>query len=137
MNGKKIVDHDLVYFDEIGFNQSTGLVCDGLASDICCQDVDPIKGGGKNGSQPNGIGSWIAPDNTYIRRDCQGCVNVDMDTFQVHRTRNTTILYRNVNPMELERGIYRCQIPLSLSVNASDQEILTQHVGIYERGQGK
>lgn len=134
MNGRRVINHDLLYFDQIGYNRSSGLVCDGLASDICCQDSDPLGEGSRNGSQPNGIGSWIAPDNTYVRHYCQGCVGVAMDTFQVHRTENSTILFRNKDPKERIPGIYRCEIPLSL--NMTDEKPLIQHVGIYEGGQG-
>lgn len=131
LNGRTISNHELLYFDEIGYNQSSGLVCDGLASDICCVDNDPLEEGGKNGSEPNGIGSWISPDNMYVRHDCKGCMNVTVDTFQVHRTDNSTILYRNQNPTELVGGIYRCKIPLSM--NTSEEEPLIQYVGIFER----
>ena len=125
-----------MYFDEIGYNQSSGLICDGTASGICCEDYDSLpEGSGENGSQPNGIGSWITPDSTYVRYDCQGCVDVLNDTFQVYRTDNSTILYRNKNPKQRVEGIYRCEIPLS--TNITEEEPLVQYVGIFERGQGK
>ena len=134
MNGKTVINHDLLFFDEIGFNQSSGLVCDGLASNICCTNYDMLNEGERDGSQPNGIGGWITPDGAYARYDCEGCVGVEKDTFQLHRTQNTTILYRNENPRRLNSGIYRCEVPLS--VNISDQQPLIQYVGIYQRGQG-
>lgn len=135
LNGMTVINHALLYFDEIGYNQSSGLVCDGIASDICCQNSNALGEGGKNGSLPNGIGSWITPGDTYVRRDCDGCTDILMDTFQVHRTENATVMYRNENPDELVDGIYRCVIPLS--TNSSDGEPLIQYIGIFERGKGK
>jgi hypothetical protein len=124
-----------LYFDQIGYNQSTGLICDGIVSGICCGNYGILEEGGKNGSKPNGIGSWISPDNMYVRYKCKGCVNVTMDTFQVHRTENSTILYRNSDPKVLVDGIYRCEIPISNDI--SGENSLTQYVGIFKRGEGK
>lgn len=130
-------NHTLLYFDEIGYNQSSGLVCDGTASSICCEDYDPLldNGGMSNGTQANGIGSWITPYNMYVQFECEGCVDVLMDTFQVYRTDNSTILYRNKNHKQHVKGIYRCEIPLS--TNVTKDETLVHYVGIFERGVGK
>lgn len=129
-----VVNHDLVYFDEIGVSISTGLICNGIASDICCHDDDPVGDGGEDGSESNGLGSWVHPDGSYIRYDCNSCTGVEEDTFQVHRTESTTILYRNEDAtMKLLSGIYKCDIPL----NTSAEDVLTHSVGIYERGMGK
>lgn len=133
LNGRSVVNHGLLYFDEIGFNHSSGLVCSGVASDVCCYDYNPITVGGKNGSEPNGVGSWFYPDSSYVRHDCNGCVGVEMDSFQVHRTKNSTDLYQNRNAAWKLPGIYKCEIPLNIT---NSLEHLTQYIGIYERGQG-
>lgn len=131
-----VVNHDLVYFDEIGVNMSTGLICSGVASDICCGDDNPVGDGGEDGREPNGLGSWVYPDGSYVRYDCNSCIGVEEDTFQVHRTENTTILSLNKDAsMRQLNGIYTCDIPLNTS--AEDVNVLTQYVGIYERGMGK
>ena len=133
MNGRFIADHSLLYFDEIGLDYTSGLVCSGLASDVCCRDYDPLTAAGKNGSKPNGIGSWLYPDGSYVRLDCGDCTDAKSDPYLVHRTENSTILYRNELVSEYSSGIYRCQIPLNISTD----EPLTQHVGIYKRRGGK
>lgn len=126
-----VINHQLVYFDEIGFDQLTGLICDGHASKICCYNDDPISTGGKNGDEASGVGSWVYPDGLYVRRACNGCIDVQTDTFQLQRTTNTTILVQNRAAVQLLSGIYRCIVPL----NTSD-EYLVHYVGIYEREQG-
>ena len=125
LNGIPIKNHEFLYYDEIGFTQADGLVCDGIASNICCKNFEHFESGGRNG-----IGSWIAPDGTYI---CTDCVGAEMDPFQVHRTANATVLYRIKNSMP-QSGIYRCEIPLSL--NFTNNEPLIHYFGIYERGKG-
>lgn len=137
LNGTPIVNHDLVYFDEIGFDPATGLICSGLASGICCEDYDPVSSGGIEGSEPNGIGSWVYPNGSYVRRNCTGCSNVESDPFQIFRTVNTTILYRN-DPNNLPMaGIYRCKTPLNTSFEGVVDNALIQFVGIYKRFKGK
>lgn len=135
LNGEPVNNHQLLYFDEIGFNQSTGLVCSGLASDVCCYDQHQVSAGGVAGSQPNGVGSWVYPNGQYVRFNCSECVEmVEEEEFLLHRTSNTTILYRNENVMAMSSGIYRCEIPLNISDGMMP---LTQYVGIYEPGKGK
>lgn len=125
-----------MYFDDIGFNQTHGVVCSGLASDVCCYNYSPLTPGGEDGSEANGVGSWVYPDGSYVRYNCSGCADVEEDNFQIVRTRNTTILYQNENTMEMMNGIYRCEIPLNIS-ESQDFKPLVQYVGIYERGKGK
>ena len=137
LNGRAVLNHQLVYFDEIGYDQSDGLVCDGHASKICCRDDHPTSRGGRNGVQSNGVGSWIYPDGSYVRYPCNdSCDDVQKDTFELQRTPNTIILYRNKGPevAGLLSGIYRCIVPLSIM--SDESENLTQYIGIYEKGKG-
>lgn len=124
-------NHDLIYFDEIGLNFINGVICSGVVSDICCTDFDPLSENAKRGIEPNGNGSWIYPNDLYVKRDCTGCTGVELDSFRLQRTSNSTILFRNENTTLHSPGIYRCEVPL----NTSDPRIL--YVGIFERGEGK
>ena len=133
LNGSAVVNHQLVYFDEIGFEQLTGLICDGHASEICCHDDHSMS---SERSLPNGIGSWLYPSGSYVQRACDNdCDSVQTDTFQLKRTPNTTSLYRNKRNgvAGFMSGIYRCVVPLNLS---DESEVLIHYVGIYEEGQG-
>ncbi len=127
------MNHQLVYFDEIGYDQLTGLICDGHASEICCYNDHPVSNEGRNGDQPNGVGSWVYPDGSYVRHACDGCFGIQSDSFQLQRKANTTTLYRNKGVTQFMSGIYRCDVPLNIS---DKSQLLTQYVGIYEKGQG-
>lgn len=128
LNRRAIINHDLVYFDEIGFTPSTGLICSGVASDSCCRDDDPVTDEGLCGHGPSGVGSWIYPDSKFVRRESNGSVDAEYENFQIHRTKNTN---RNRYSNIFVSGIYRCEIPLNIS---ADVMPLILYVGIYKRG---
>ena len=134
LNDQPVANHQLLYFDEIGYNQSTGIVCSGRASDVCCYDYNTLSEGEQDGSDANGVGSWVDPSGAYVRYNCTGCEDLEQDNFQIHRTRNATVMFQNEEAVTRSSGIYRCEIPLNIS---SDGMPLTQYVGIYERGTGK
>ncbi len=117
IQGRPLIDHDIIYFEDIGTNYSTGLTCNGIVSDICCSDFEePLTLKEINGSEPNGNGSWIYPSGKYVRRPCGTCEDVMIETFSIFRTENATILYRNENATNNVSGIYRCEIPLAITV---------------------
>ena len=126
-----MLNHDLVYFEDIGTNDTAGIVCIGLISDTCCSDFeDPLTEKEKIGVEPNGNGSWIYPDGKFVRRECKSCVGITSDTFSVFRTDNATILYRNQNATQNISGIYRCEVPLAITIPH------TYYVGIVDKSKG-
>lgn len=130
MQGEVVVNHQVVYLKEIGTSQLMGLICDGRASATCCYDY-PTES--SNGMEPNGIGSWIYPDGSYVQHTSDGCDSVQGKPFQVNRTSTTISLFRKKECLPFLKGIYRCVVPL----NVSDADNLTHYVGIYERKECK